>query len=235
MKAFGRNRWRSWVPRLAAMAAVGVLVAACGEDEGADVRELEGSGSESASGSGSGSGSGSASGSGSGSGSASEASGSTAAQVPEGVADQYATLEAEIAAEGGETTSGPWRVAYIVEPAEPWFEADSTFRAPADDETYHIEIIPIEAETGRVVPDVPIRLEVVDADGTVVDARDLNFYYAEFFHYANNFAVPDAGTYTLRATLDAPGFLRHGEEGETPALAEGAAVEFTDVELEPES
>jgi hypothetical protein len=29
----------------------------------------------------------------------------------------------------------------------------------------------------------------------------------------------------------APGFARHGEEGEQPALAEGAEVEFEDVEL----
>ncbi len=48
--------------------------------------------------------------------------GEAQARVPEGVAQQYATLEKEIAAEGGETRSGNWRVAYIVEPAEPWFE-----------------------------------------------------------------------------------------------------------------
>ncbi|RZU73051.1 hypothetical protein EV384_1447 [Micromonospora kangleipakensis] len=149
---------------------------------------------------------------------------------------EQATLAKEIKAEGGENTAGPWRIAYIVEGAEPWYRADGgkqVLREPAAGETHHIEIIPIEAATGRVIPEVPIRLEVIDASGKVVDAKDLNFYYAEFFHYANNFAIPQAGTYTLRATLGVPTFLRHGEKGHEPALAEGATATFTGVKLEP--
>jgi len=158
-------------------------------------------------------------------------------QVPAGVAEQYATLEKEIKAEGGETKVGEWRITYIVEPAEPWFAAEGgrqVFRESAARETHHIEIIPFEAKTGRVVPNVPIRLEVVDAAGKVVDAKPLNFYYGEFYHYANNFSVPQAGNYTLKATLQPPTFLRHGEKGETPALAEGATATFTGVGLKPE-
>ncbi|MGH3903016.1 MAG: iron transporter [Pseudonocardiaceae bacterium] len=213
---------------IAAATLLGLVAAGCGGDDGAEVRELEGGG-----------GSGAGSGSGTGSGSAAGGSGSAAggaASVPEGVAAQYATLEKEIAAEGGETTSGPWRIAYIVEPAEPWFEpagADYRFRQPTAGETHHIEIIPFEASTGRVVPTVPIRLEVVDANGQVVDAKDLNFYYAEFFHYANNFSVPQAGQYTLRATLEAPQLLRHGEQAQGPALPDGTQVEFPGVQLDP--
>ena len=52
--------------------------------------------------------------------------------------------------------------------------------------------------------------------------------------YANNFTVPEAGTYTLRATLGVPAFNRHGEESDTPALAKGTTVEFKDVELTKE-
>lgn len=208
-----------------ALALLAVLAAGCGGgDDGADVREVE-------------SGSGSASGSGSGSGSASgSSSGSAPAGVPAGVAAQYTQLAEEIAAEGGETESGPWRIGYIVEPAEPWYVpegGDYRFREPAAGETHHIEIIPFEAATGRVVPEVPIRLEIVDGNGQVVDAKALNFYYAEFFHYANNFSVPEAGSYTLRATLEAPPFLRHGAQGADPALTEGAEVEFPNVQLDP--
>lgn len=158
-------------------------------------------------------------------------------EVPKGVASQYSVLEEEIGEAGGETTSGPWRIAYIVEKAEPWFEGyngEQKFHQPAEGETHHIEIIPIEAETGRIVPNVPITLEVVDAKGKVVDKQELNFLYSEFFHYANNFSVENAGKYTLRATLEAPTFLRHGEEGEEPPLAEDAKVEFDGVELTPE-
>lgn len=169
--------------------------------------------------------------------SSADSSASKGASVPAGVQKQYEVLSAEVAERGGKTTSGPWTVSYIVEAAEPWFERHGdgdVFRKPASGETHHIEIIPTESATGRIVPDVPITLEVVAADGEVVQKQKLNFYYSTFFHYANNFSIPEAGTYTLRATLDAPQFRRHGEEAEGPALADGAVVEFDDVELTQE-
>lgn len=158
-------------------------------------------------------------------------------QVPAGVATQQATMEEEIREAGGEQTVGPWRVGYIVEAAEPWYEirdGQQTFRQPAPGETHHIEVLPIEAATGRVVPNVPIRLEVIDASGAVVDSQQLNFYYSTFFHYANNFRVPQPGSYTLRATLEPPQFFRHGEADQPAPLAEGATVTFTGVELPAE-
>lgn len=157
--------------------------------------------------------------------------------VPAGVQEQYQVLADELAEKGKTVESGEWTVNLITEAAEPWFETHGSathFRAPQAGETHHIEIIPTETETGRIVPDVPITLEVVDAEDKVVQKMDLNFYYSTFFHYANNFTVPEPGTYTLRATLGAPAFNRHGEEGETPALAEGVTVEFAEVELSSE-
>ncbi|MGH2716020.1 MAG: iron transporter [Thermoleophilaceae bacterium] len=161
----------------------------------------------------------------------------TPAEVPEGVAAQYQQIEEEVEAEGGETQVGPWRIAYIVEPAEGWFEprgGQLRWRPPAAGETHHIEILPIEADTGRLVPDVPITLEVIDGSGRRVARERLRFYYAEFFHYAENLSIPEAGDYTLRATIAPPPFPRHGEEEEGPALPEGASAEFEGVHLEPE-
>ncbi len=69
----------------------------------------------------------------------------TPAEVPEGVAAQYQQIEEEVEAEGGETQVGPWRIAYIVEPAEGWFEprgGQLRWRPPAAGETHHIEILP---------------------------------------------------------------------------------------------
>ena len=157
--------------------------------------------------------------------------------VPAGVQEQYEVLAEELAEKGKTVESGEWTVNLITEAAEPWFEVhgdEAHFRAPKAGETHHIEIIPTETATGRIVPDVPITLEVVDADGKVVQRMKLDFYYSTFFHYANNFTVPEAGTYTLRANLGVPAFNRHGEEAETPALTEGATVEFTGVELTTE-
>lgn len=161
---------------------------------------------------------------------------SSAESVPAGVTEQYATLADEVSERGGQTESGDWTVSYIVEAAEPWFEphgdqGHEKFRKPAGTETHHLEIIPTETETGRIVPEVPITLQVLDGEGTVVDEKELHFLHSTFFHYANNFEIPKEGEYTLRATLGSPTFFRHGEEGEDPALAEGTTVEFTGVEL----
>jgi Fe2+ transport protein len=160
----------------------------------------------------------------------------SASEVPEGVVAQYTVLNEEVEAEGGRTTSGDWEVAYIVEPAEAWFETtggEPTRREPAAGETHHLEIIPIDAATGRIVPDVPIRLEVLNENGEVIDEQELMFFHAEFFHYANNFSIPTAGDYTLRATLQPPQSPRHGESLEELTLLDPATITFEDVRLEP--
>jgi hypothetical protein len=155
--------------------------------------------------------------------------------VPEGVAEQYGVLAEEVAENGQSVESGPWTVHLITEPAEPWHEVHSDgtsqFREPAAGETNHIEIIPVETATGRIVPDVPITLEVIDAEGNLTEKLDLNFYYSTFFHYANNFSIPEPGTYTLRASLGVPTFHRHGEADEQVPLSETTTTEFKNVEL----
>lgn len=167
-------------------------------------------------------------------GSTSSAEVTSADEVPAGVVEQYATLQEEVAERGGSITSGEWEVSYIVEAAEPWFHGEDGrqhYRAPTAQETHHIEIIPTESDSGRIVPDVPITLEVLDHNGKVVDSARLSFYYGTFFHYANNFSIPTDGEYVLRATIGTPTFRRHGDQEETPALATGATVTFEDVSL----
>jgi hypothetical protein len=156
-------------------------------------------------------------------------------EIPEGVAAQYSVLEEEIAAEGGAVESGPWRIAYIKEPAEGWFRTENgrvVWRDPARGETAHLEIIPIERDSGRIVPNAGVTLEVLDENGERVEKRPLSFYYAEFFHYADNFRIPRDGEYTLRATVEPPSFRRHGDEDSGPALTESAQVEFENVMIE---
>ena len=96
--------------------------------------------------------------------------------VPEGVAAQYSVLEDEIAEEGGAVESGPWRIAYIQEPAEGWFRTENgrvVWRDPALGETAHLEIIPIERDSGRIVPDAgAVQLE--DPEGNVKELGPLN-------------------------------------------------------------
>jgi Fe2+ transport protein len=213
---------------LAAGAVLALAMSGCA-DMGAHVASSSGGSASGASASGA-----SASGASASSMSASHAS---ASSVPAGVAMQYSMLEEEIATAGGETTSGPWRIGYIVEAAEPWYEPRNgkmAWRPPQQGETHHIEIIPFERSTGRVMPETPITLKVLDSSGNVVDAKALNFYYSDFFHYANNFEVPKPGTYTLKATIGAPTFFRHVDSaGQPPPLAQGTTVTFDGVRLTP--
>jgi hypothetical protein len=155
-----------------------------------------------------------------------------------GVMDSYAVAQEEIEAEGGQETAGEYRVGYIVEPAEGWWQGDPAaleWREPAEGETNHIEILPYDAQTGLLIPYMDIKLQVRDEAGEVVDERPLNFYWSEFGHYANNFSLPESGTYTLRADLEPPAFLRHGsEEGEGKVFTGPITVQFDDVQISTE-
>lgn len=155
--------------------------------------------------------------------------------VPAGVEEQYKVLAEELDEKGQSVESGDWTVNLITEAAEPWHVVESdgstTFREPAAGETNHIEIIPVETATGRIVPNVPVSVDVQDDKGASVQKLDLNFYWSTFAHYANNFSIPNAGRYTLKVTVGVPTFPRHGDEDEAPAMTKGAKVEFSDVEL----
>ena len=156
-----------------------------------------------------------------------------------GVTDSYAVAQEEIDAEGGEQEVGEYRVGYIVEPAEGWWDGDPTalqLREPVGGETNHIEILPFEAETGLLVPGMRIDLTILDESGEEVESNPLELYRGEFYHYANNFSLPESGAYTLRAELNPPGFRRHetDEESGGKVFTEAVTVEFEDVEISTE-
>lgn len=161
----------------------------------------------------------------------------TTATSPEfrGVMESYAVAHEEIEAEGGEKEVGPYRVGYIVESAEGWWEGDPEnleWREPLSSETNHIEILPFAAETGELVPDAGVRLTILNEEGEPVGSKPLSFYRGEFYHYANNFSVPGSGEYTLEAEIEPPSFLRHGaEDGEGKVFTEPVSVEFENVEI----
>jgi len=62
-----------------------------------------------------------------------------------------------------------------------------------------MEILPFEAETGLLIPNMEGTLTVLDESGEEIDSKPLVFYRGEFYHYANNFSLPGSATYTLRA------------------------------------
>ncbi|HET7481152.1 MAG TPA: iron transporter [Rubrobacteraceae bacterium] len=152
-----------------------------------------------------------------------------------GVVDSYKLAHEEIEAEGGEKDAGGYEIGYIVEPAEGWWEGDPgdlTWRGPRGGETNHIEILPFDAETGLLVPQASIKLDVYDESGKEIQSKQLEFYYSEFYHYANNFSLPKSGKYTLEAEISPPDFRRHGEEnGEGKVFTEPVTVKFENVEI----
>lgn len=175
-----------------------------------------------------------------------EGTAETTAQAPgtasgsefSGVVASYSVAQEEIEEAGGEKAVGDYRVGYIVEGAEGWWEGeaqDLQWREPAAGETNHIEILPYDKATGLLIPYMDIDLTVLDGSGEEVARQNLNFYWSEFTHDANNFSLPESGTYTLRAELNPPDFMRHGsEEGEGKVFTEPVTVEFEGVEIDTE-
>ncbi len=156
----------------------------------------------------------------------------------QGVMDSYAVAQEEIEEAGGEQEVGAHRVGYIVEPAEGWWDGDPTvlqWRGPSGAETNHIEILPFEAESGLLVPDMRIDLTILYEAGEEIESKPLELYRGEFYHYANNFSLPGSGTYTLRAELNPPSFRRHDAgEAEGKVFTEAAKVEFDNVQIDKE-
>lgn len=169
-----------------------------------------------------------------------ETTAETADASPElhGVTESYSTAREEIEEAGSEKRAGEYQVGYIVEAAEGWWEGDPSdleWRAPTSSETNHIEILPFDAETGLLVPEAEIRLSLRDEQGELVGEKPLNFYYSEFYHYANNFALPESGEYTLEAKIFPPDFERHGSKGgEGKVFTKPVTVEFENVEIDTE-
>jgi hypothetical protein len=154
-----------------------------------------------------------------------------------GALASYEKAQSEIEEEGGEQEVGEYRVAYIVEPAEGWWEGEPEsleWRATAAGETNHIEVLPFEARSGLLVPNMGGTLTVLDGAGNEVESKPLGLYRGEFYHYANNFSIPRSGTYTLRAELNPPRFNRHEVDGEGKVFTEPVTVSFENVKIDVE-
>ncbi len=153
----------------------------------------------------------------------------------QGVVGSYAVAQEEIEEAGGEQEVGAYRVGYMVEPAEGWWDGDPTvlqWRGPSGAETNHVEILPFEAESGLLVPDMRIDLTILDEAGEVVESKPLALYRGEFYNYTNNFSLTSNGVYTLRAKLNPPDFRRHDAgEAEGKVFTEPVTVEFENVQI----
>jgi hypothetical protein len=110
----------------------------------------------------------------------------------------------------------------------------SSWREPDPGETNHREILPFEAETRLLLPNMEGTLYVLGESGAEIENKPLGFYREEFYHYVNNFSTPRSGTYTLGAELNPLRYNRHEVDGEWKIFTEPLTVEFGNVEIDTE-
>lgn len=103
-------------------------------------------------------------------------------------------------------TAGPYKVGFIVEGAEPfwtWSDGELNAHTGEGENQNHLEIVLLDKNTNEPIPHASISLELKggDTEKTV----DLYPLLAEFYHYGTNAPVPAGNTYTVNASIKAPG------------------------------
>lgn len=141
----------------------------------------------------------------------------------------------EVADAGDRKRAGDFVVAFALENAEGLWrqvgDGDLSWVEP-EGENCHLEVAVTDAADGRFVPELTVRATLTGDDGTEVGPVELPFlWHPGLFHYGANIAVPDAGTYDVRVTVDPPTFPRHDRRNGD--RYDGESVVFTDVPIEP--
>jgi hypothetical protein len=135
---------------------------------------------------------------------------------------------------GGVVAAGEYLVGYAVEEAEgmyDWVDGEAVWHGPGDDNV-HVEIAVRDAADGRFVPCLRVEVTLVAPDGTEVGTHEQPLlWHPMIYHYGRNWRVPTDGRYTLRVTIDPPGFMRHDEVNGRRFL-ETVHAEFTEVDIE---
>jgi hypothetical protein len=120
-----------------------------------------------------------------------------------------------VANTGAQTTVGDVRVAYAVEYAETYWQMcghrlEYNGRPEQSAETNaHVEIAVMDALTGRLLPDLNVRVAVSDESGHPISVEVVPFMWHPWIHhYGRNWRVPRAGHYRLQVHVDPPPWAR---------------------------
>lgn len=138
-----------------------------------------------------------------------------------------------VADDGGEVHAGDYIVAYAVEAAEGMYHmenGDLVMHEP-DAENIHIEVSVRDGADNRFIPNLNIRVTLIDPDGNEVGTHEQPFvWHPWLYHYGRNWQVAQSGTYTMRVHINAPDFPRH-DEINGKRYATDVDVEFDDVKI----
>ncbi|MBI4575039.1 MAG: hypothetical protein HY722_02115 [Planctomycetes bacterium] len=108
--------------------------------------------------------------------------------------------------------AGPYRVGLITEAPEPiwcWDQGAPALRPVKETDTHHLEVVLLEAASGRMVSGAEVSLRLDDdAHGAHLEFP-LYGLLSVFYHYGNTVAVPD-GDYRVEARIRPPRLLYLG-------------------------
>jgi Fe2+ transport protein len=134
-------------------------------------------------------------------------------------------------ASGAEKSSGDYFVSYAL--------GDSALSGPlsilrkgfGNRENMPLEVLVRDSRTGRLIPALAARAELISSAGATLDGGELAPIRRPLFNivYARNLKLERKGSYKLRVRFDPPGFRRWGRQSER--FAQPATVEFEDVSL----
>lgn len=134
----------------------------------------------------------------------------------------------------GAKRAGDFLVGYAVRAPEGYysFEHSKTTWHEPEKEKVHLAILPRDAETNHVVPELTMHASLLDAQGGRVAAKALEFFWdARGGHYGADVAVPKSGAYVLQVHVYPPTFNRMGKDNDTRYI-QGADVTFENVMIE---
>ena len=140
----------------------------------------------------------------------------------------------EVAHTGDTRKAGDYVVGFAQEEAEGMYalreSGDLEWRTP-DEENCHVEVAVCDADDGRFIPHLDVRV-TVERDGDEVASFDPSFlWHPGLHHYGANVEVPGDGTYDLTIGVEPPAFERH-DETNGDRYADPVEVTFEDVDIE---
>jgi uncharacterized protein involved in high-affinity Fe2+ transport len=117
---------------------------------------------------------------------------------------------------GAETRRGDYKVAVLIQSVRGYWQMQHGTASYAAADTSvgpaaHLDVSIRDAATGRLVPDMNVRVTILNSRGKEIDTYAMPFMWHPWLdHYGLNVPVPGTGRYTIRVRADAPAFRRFG-------------------------
>lgn len=113
----------------------------------------------------------------------------------------------------GSVHAGEYIITYAVTAPEGWYEyVDNAvqWQPPSANAIAHVWVFVQDAADKRLVPDLDVQADFLNASSSMVESKQLPFAWMPFINgYGNNFSLSKDGNYTLRLNIKPPSFHRH--------------------------